>query len=103
MGDRLKSAYELAVERLAKKDGARGSRRRPLRLTPKQKQKIAAIRAEYRAKLAEREILHGSRREELAGDPEALGRLEEGYRREREHLQAQCDLKIRQVKKGGKS
>jgi hypothetical protein len=46
----MKSAYELAMERLAKSDPAG----RPL--TPAQKQKLAEIDRVYQGKIAEREI-----------------------------------------------
>lgn len=47
----MKSAYELAMERLAKSD-PEGSKP----LTPEQKQRLADIDQVYRGKLAEREI-----------------------------------------------
>jgi len=47
----MKSAYELAMERLAKSDPSAG---RPL--TAEQKAKLAEIDRVYRGKLAEREI-----------------------------------------------
>ncbi len=47
----MKSAYELAMERLAKSDPASG---RPL--TPEQKARLAEIDRVYQGKLAEREI-----------------------------------------------
>ncbi len=47
----MKSAYELAMERLAKSDPAAG---RPL--TPEQKSRLAEIDRVYQGKLAEREI-----------------------------------------------
>jgi cysteinyl-tRNA synthetase len=46
----MKSAYELAMERLAKSDGAS----RPL--TAEQKQRLAEIDRVYQGKIAEREI-----------------------------------------------
>lgn len=47
----MKSAYELAMERLAKSDPAAG---RPL--TPEQKARLGEIDRVYQGKLAEREI-----------------------------------------------
>lgn len=47
----MKSAYELAMERLAKSDPDAG---RPL--TPEQKSRLAEIDRVYKGKLAEREI-----------------------------------------------
>ena len=46
----MKSAYELAMERLAKSDPSSGP------LTPEQKSRLAEIDRVYKGKLAEREI-----------------------------------------------
>ncbi|MBD5778975.1 hypothetical protein IEN85_05680 [Pelagicoccus sp. NFK12] len=46
----MKSAYELAMERLAAKDGDRKV------VTEEQKAKLAEIDEKYRAKIAEREV-----------------------------------------------
>jgi hypothetical protein len=46
----MKSAYELAMERLAKSDPSTGS------LTPEQKGRLAEIDRVYQGKIAEREI-----------------------------------------------
>ena len=51
MAGELKSAYELAIEKL----GARDDGRRPL--NQEQKQRIASLRKELRASVAEREIM----------------------------------------------
>ena len=58
----LKSAFELAMERLRAEDRERGApQARPL--TAEQKSQIAELRAKAKAKLAELEILH---RKEMA-------------------------------------
>ncbi len=54
----LKSSYELAMERLRKKDADAGVESRPL--TDAQKAAIAEARNFCQAKLAEREVLHQS-------------------------------------------
>jgi len=46
----MKTAYELAMERLASKEPER-------KLTPEQKKKLAEVDETYRAKIAERETL----------------------------------------------
>ena len=51
-----KSAYELAMERLRKKDQEAGEDDRPL--SDEQKSAIAEIRSFYKSKTAEIEILH---------------------------------------------
>jgi hypothetical protein len=87
----LKSAYELAMERLNKQDAEAGIERRPL--TDGQKAAIAEIRSFYEAKLAEQEVLHQGR---LRGtvDPVERAALEEGYRRDRERFVSERDAKI---------
>ncbi|NBR63238.1 MAG: hypothetical protein EBT77_02815 [Verrucomicrobia bacterium] len=50
----MKTAYELAMERLASKEPER-------KLTPEQKQKLAKIDETYRAKVAERETFLGAK------------------------------------------
>ncbi len=54
--DAPKSAYEIAMERLRRKDREEGVVERPL--TDDQKAAIAEVRKVYEAKVAEREILH---------------------------------------------
>lgn len=95
--DAPKSAYELILERLRKKDRDEGVEERPL--GEEQKARIADIRRVYEAKLAEREILHQSARRRAA-DPEALEQLEEEYRRDRERIGSERERKIEQARKG---
>ncbi|MBI4447009.1 MAG: hypothetical protein HY645_14030 [Acidobacteria bacterium] len=51
MSDELKSAWELALEKLKN-----GESETPAKLTQEQKQEIAAIRNRFKAKIAEAEI-----------------------------------------------
>ena len=91
-----KSAYELALERLRRKDREAGVEERPL--TDAQRERIAELRRVYDARLAEREILHqGELRR--ARDPEQLEQLEEQYRRERERIAAERDRKLEEVRR----
>ena len=92
-----KSSFELAMERLKKKDRDEGVRDRPV--SAKQKAAIAELRRVYEAKLAEREILHKASLREAA-DREALERLEAEYRQDREHVAAERDRKIEEIRKG---
>jgi hypothetical protein len=87
----LKSAFELAMERLQKQDADAGIERRPL--TGEQKAAIAEIRSFYEAKLAEQEVLHQGRLRDTL-DPTERTALEEGYRRDRERLVSERDAKI---------
>lgn len=54
----MKSSYELAMERLRKKDEEAGIETKPV--TDAQKAAIAEIRNFYEAKMAEQEVLHQS-------------------------------------------
>lgn len=93
-----KSAYELALERLKKKDREAGVEERPV--TDDQRARIAEIRKVYEAKLAEREILHQSAVRRTGGEPEAVAQLEEEYRRDRERIGSERDRKIDGVRRG---
>lgn len=94
-----KSAYELAMERLRARDREAGVKeQRPL--TARQKKKIAELRNEAGAKLAELEILH--QRDLLAaqGDPAKLEELEERYRIDRARVESRVESAVARVKKG---
>ena len=90
-----KSSYELAMERLRKKDREQGVEEKAL--TEEQKAQIAEIRRAGEARLAEREILHHSERLK-AREPEALQKLEDEYRRDRERIASERDRKIAAVR-----
>jgi hypothetical protein len=97
--DEPKTAYELILERLKKKDRDEGVREQPL--TDDQRARIAEVRKVYEAKLAEREIFFNQSRRK-ADDPEALAALEQEYRRDRERLHAERDRKVEQVRNEGR-
>lgn len=90
-----KSAYELAMERLRKRDAEAGIEARPL--TDAQKATIAEIRNFYEAKLAEVEVLHQSKMRTVM-DPSERAALEQGYRRDRERLTSERDHKIEKAR-----
>jgi hypothetical protein len=90
-----KTAYEIILERLKEKDRAEGVEERPV--TDDQRARIAELRKVYEARLAEREILYQSSRRKAA-DLEALDKLEEEYRRDRERIGSERDRKIEQVR-----
>jgi hypothetical protein len=99
---RLKSRLEIALERL-KEESPEGE---PRSLTDKQKERIATIRREYQAKLAEAEILHHTavKKELLRATPETLqkvGQIKEDYARQTAKLQTQMEKKIEQVRRRG--
>jgi len=93
----LKSSFELAMERLKKKDAEEGVESKPL--TDAQRADIAEARNFYEAKLAEQEVLHQSQRRAIV-DPAALEELEQQYRRERERLTTERDAKIARLRRG---
>lgn len=91
----MKSAYELAMERLNKKDP---SASRPL--TDEMKKKLAEIDSVYRAKIAEKEIALKPAIEEarFGQDPAKLEALEAELREAVKSLRAEWDLKKEQAR-----
>ena len=90
-----KSAYELAMERLRKKDAEEGVVEQ--KLTDEQKAAIAEARSIYEARVAERQILH---RDKLltAYDPAERETLEEQYPRDLDRFANDRDAKIRAIR-----
>jgi hypothetical protein len=91
-----KSAYELAMERLRKKDAEAGIERQPV--TDEQRAAIAEIRNYYEAKLAELDVMHQSKMR-ASVDPEARATFEQEYRRERERLTSERDSKVEKARR----
>lgn len=95
MSDEPKSALELAMERLRKKDAEAGVVEQ--KLTDAQKAAIAEARSIYEARVAERQILQ--RQKQLtAVDPQEIARLEEEYRRDMDRFATDRDVKIRKIR-----
>ncbi len=89
----MKSAYELAMERLKKTSPV-------AKLTDKQKKELAELDSKYQAKIAEREI---ALKDEIAkasgkGDWEAMENLEKQLIAERKKLQAELEEKKEQAR-----
>ena len=93
----MKTAYELAMERLKKKDADDGIESTPV--TDAQKAQIAEIRNFYEAKLAEAQVMHQSKLATVF-DPAERETLEKEYRRERERLSDERDRKVAKVRAG---
>jgi len=91
-----KSAYELAMERLKKKDEEAGLTRQPV--SDAQKAAIAEIRNFYEAKLAELDVMHQSKLR-ASVDVEARAALEQEFRRERERLATERDAKVEKARR----
>jgi hypothetical protein len=90
-----KSAYELAMERLKKKDADEGVSERAL--SDDQKNEIAEVRKTYAARLAQEEILFKSKTQGYL-DPESRRELEDHYRRHVERLTHERDRKIEKIR-----
>ena len=95
MDDGPKSAYELAMERLKKKDADEGVSERAL--SDDQKNEIAEVRKTYAARLAQEEILFKSKTQGYL-DPESRRELEDHYRRDVERLTHERDRKIEKIR-----
>lgn len=95
----MKSSYELAMERLLKKDQDEGVTTRPL--TDADKAAIGEIRSFYEAKLAQEDVLHQSRIRSIF-DVAERDEIDRQFRRERERLISERDAKIEKIRKGEK-
>ena len=94
-----KSAFDLAMERLRKKDAEEGVTARPM--TDEQKAALAEVRSVYEAKLAEQEILQqASMNSRLAADPAELEEIGRQFRRERERLTSERDARLEKIRRG---
>ena len=93
----LKSAFELAMERLRKQDADTGVEQ--LHLTDEQKAAIAEIRSFYQAKIAEQEVLLQSRLRKSV-DLAERDTIEAELRHQRERLASERDAKIEKIRRG---
>jgi len=94
--DAPKSAYELAMERLRRKDKEEGVEERSL--TDAQKAAITEARQVYEAKIAEREILHQAALRS-ARTHEEVERLNDELRRDRDRFASDRDRKVAEARK----
>jgi hypothetical protein len=85
------------MERLKQKDREEGIEERPL--SDEQRAKIAEVRSQYEARVAEREILHQASLRRTA-DPGERETLEQQYRRDRERYASDRDANIRKIREG---
>lgn len=97
---KLKSAYELAMERLTAQDREHGDEPHAP-LDDAQKQEIGDLRTRAQAQLAELEILNRKNVARAAGgDPAALQELDERYRRDRDRIESALESAIARVRAG---
>ena len=95
----LKSAYELAMEKLKARDRDRGVPEDAV-LSAQQKEKISAVRTQMKAKLAELEILWSDERVKLRRDQEALEKAEAEYVAERARAEERAESQISAIRRG---
>ena len=90
----MKSAYELAMERLEKASPS-------IALTEDQKQEIAELDSVYRAKIAEREVFLKDQisKAQIAGNLEEMQSLEKQLASEMRRLQDECEAKKEKLRK----
>ncbi len=93
----MKSAYELAMERLNKNSPT-------VKLTDQQKKDLAEIDSKYAAKIAERELLVRDELQKAAekGDIEAMGQLEKQLISDRKSLSVEKEEKKEKLRQGGR-
>lgn len=93
----MKSAYELAMERLAKSDPSAG---KPL--TPEQKSRLADIDRVYQGKTAEREIFLQKQLNEAlaAGNAEETDKIRQQLANEKARLQEEREAEKDRVRSG---
>lgn len=92
-----KSAFELAMERLRRKDEEEGVVQRLV--TEAQRQAIAEARNLCEARIAELEVMHQSAMRRTF-DPAERAELEAAYRRDRDRLTSERDEKIARIRAG---
>ena len=82
----MKSAYELAMERLQKASPS-------LSLTEEQKKELAEVDSKYRAKIAEKELFLRDqiRKAQTEGKPDEIDSLQKQLTSEVRRLQEECE------------
>lgn len=91
----MKSAYELAMERLENSDPSTGGN-----LSDLQKEKLEEISRQYRAKIAEREVFLQGKISvaRAAGDATGVESLERELRDEKRRLEDDCEVEKQAVR-----
>jgi hypothetical protein len=95
----MKSSFELAMERLKKKDVEEGVVARPL--SDAERAAIAEVRNFYDAKIAEQDVLHQSAMRQSV-DPAERDLLDQQFRRDRERFSSERDNKVEKIRRGDK-
>jgi hypothetical protein len=95
--DAPKSAIELVMERLRKKDAEAGLTDTPL--SDAQRSAIAEARSVWEARVAERKIMHRSA-VATTFDPAERQALDDALRKDLERFESDRDAKIRKIREG---
>ena len=96
MSKKLKSSFELAMERLNAGD-SKATKSSPL--SAKQKEEIGEAKRVAAARLAEREILFRDAMTRLA-DPAQREQAEDEYRIDRQRIDEDCEKKVEAIRRG---
>ena len=97
MSDAPKSALDLVMERLRKKDAEAGVVEQAL--TDAQRTAIAEARSVYEARVAERKIMHQSAAL-TTFDPAERQTLDDALRRDLERFEADRESKVKKIREG---
>lgn len=94
----MKSAYELAMERLQKNSPS-------VHLTDAQRAELAEVDALYKSKVAERELLLKDqiRKEEAAGNIQEVDKLRHQLSSELRRLSEECEAKKEKIRRIGEA
>ncbi|HXG56884.1 MAG TPA: hypothetical protein VNJ03_16015 [Vicinamibacterales bacterium] len=95
MSDTPKSALEIVMERLKKRDTDAGVTEKPL--TDEQRAQIAEARNVYESRVAQRRIMHQSETSSVF-DPAALDIAHEELRRDLAQFESEQDAKVRAIR-----
>ena len=95
LGTKMKSAYELAMERLQKASPS-------LSLTDKQKEELAELDSKYRAKIAEKELFLKDqiRKAQTEGKTEDIDSLRKQLASEVRRFQEECEAAKEKLRAG---
>ena len=96
--DKPRSALELAMDRLRKRDADSGVVERPV--TDAQRAAIAEARSLHASKVAELEILHRARMATMV-DPAERAQAQDEYRRDLQRLNDDLERKIGKIRPKG--
>ena len=98
MNDQPRSALDIVMERLRRKDAEAGTAETTL--TDRQRTAIAEVRSVYEAQVAERRIMHQS---SVAGifEPDQLAEREAEMRRDLDRFEREREEKVKRIRESG--